>query len=116
MPGIFYCTETKAKGDTAVRPRVEWDPSWDDDWQSAQAKLEEEIEEDRPRNPKDAVDLYRYGFAVARRHPSREWSDVESELYQDYETGMSEPGALSGDTWTERRSWAERGWEAARER
>lgn len=99
-------------------PNVEWDPSWDTDWQAAQAKLEQEVEEEHPLNPKEAVEFYRYGFSVARKHPMHEWSDIESELYQDYMSGAPEPGEPEGEEeelgWEQARQWAYRGWRATR--
>ena len=97
-----------------ARPKVEWDPSWDDDWQAVQGNLEEEIEEEHPHTPAEAVKLYRYGFGAARRHPTHEWSDVEAELYQDYMGGAPEPGEPEPEEeWEEVRGWARRGWQAA---
>lgn len=98
------------------RPKAEWDPSWDDDWQAAQGKLEEEIEDERPHPPGEAVSYYRYGFTEARRQSSLEWSDVEAEMYQDYMVGAPEPGepANTGMGWEEASDWARRGWQAAR--
>ena len=98
-----------------AKPKVEWDPSWDDDWQAAQAKLEEEIETEHPRPPKEAVSFYRYGFGAALRHPTHEWSDVEADMYQDYMGGAPEPGESEEDVdWEEAGLWARRGWLAAR--
>ena len=100
------------------KPGVEWDPSWDEDWMAEQGKLEEEVEDEHPRKPEEAVELYRYGFSVAKAHPGREWSDVESELYQDYMTGAPEPGQegipLPEEDWESRSGWARSGWEAGR--
>lgn len=100
------------------KPKVEWDPSWDDDWKAAQEKLEQEIEDEHPLDPEQAVELYRYGFVEARRHPTREWSDVESKLYQDYMGGAPEPGEWQGEEtgWEQARVWAHHGWEIARYR
>lgn len=102
-----------------VRPKVEWDPTWDDDWQAAQGGLEEEMEEEHPRNPEQAVQLYRYGFGAARREPVLLWSSVESDLYQDYMSGSPEPGPEEADEdelgWELARSWVQRGWEAGRQ-
>lgn len=97
------------------RLKVEWDPSWDEDWLSAQRRLEDEIEEQRPRSPREAVEFYRYGFSIARRHPLHEWADVESNLYQDYMSGAPEPGEAETEetNWEDARAWAYRGWEAA---
>ena len=99
-----------------VRPKVEWDPSWDDDWQALQDKLEHEIEEEHPHNPDEAVELYRYGFSAAQKHPMHDWTDVESELYQDYMGGAPEPGEQQEEEmdWERVSEWARRGWEAAR--
>lgn len=99
-----------------IRPTVEWDQSWDDDWQSAKVRLEDELEEEHPRNPEQALQLYRYGFGAAMREPVRMWSDVESTLYEDYMAGAPEPGSdqdLSEIEWEQARTWAHRGWEAA---
>jgi len=100
-----------------ARPKVEWDPSWDDDWQMAQHKLEQEIEQEHPYERKEAVEMYRYGFSAARRQPLHDWSDVESDLYQDYMSGAPEPGepVEQEKSWEEVREWAHRGWEAARD-
>lgn len=97
-----------------VKPKVEWDPSWDDDWQSAQAKLEEEIEDEHPHDPEEAVRLYRHGYAEARRHPLHDWSDVEADLYQDYMGGAPEPGenVEEQEAWEQARVWSHRGWQA----
>lgn len=99
-----------------VRPKVEWDPSWDDDWQSVQGALETEIEEQQPPDRERALDLYRYGFSVARRRPTHTWSDVESDLYQDYMSVPLEEREEEGEEpgWEHARAWAHRGWEAAR--
>ena len=94
-----------------VRLKVEWDPSWDDGWPAAGGPdLESMIEEEHPPEPERAVEYYRYGFSVARRHPLHEWPDVESELYQDYMAGVTEPG--EEEEWEEVRAWVHRGWEA----
>lgn len=98
------------------RPRVEWDPSWDDDWRTVQGRLEEEIEEKHPRNPEEAVSLYRYGFSTARQHPLKEWSFVESDLYEDYMGGAPRPGESPNEEdvdWDRIRTWAFHGWKAA---
>ena len=97
-----------------TKPRVEWDPSWDDGWQSVQTKLEQEIEDEHPLDPREAVELYRFGFGEARRHPLHDWSDVEVELYQDYMSGAPEPGEAQEDVgWEQAREWAYRGWREA---
>lgn len=97
-----------------ARPKVEWDPSWDEDWESEMGKLEEEMEDEHPRSPEEAVKLYRYGYSAARRHPMHEWSDVESELYQDYMTGAPEPGepGSTNMAWEQATDWVQRGWRA----
>lgn len=94
------------------RPRAEWDPSWDDDWQSAQPDLEKQIREDRPPDPGKAVEYYRHGFSVAKRHPSREWPENDRELYGDFMTGVGEPVEEEG--FEETAEWFHRGWDAAR--
>jgi len=93
----------------------EWDPSWDEDWQAVLSRLEEEVEEEHPPSPEEAVEYYRYGFIAARRHPLHEWPDVESELYQDYMSGAPGPGEEEGkeEDWERAREWARRGWEVA---
>ena len=97
-----------------TRPKAEWDPSWDDDWQSAQGKLEQEIEDEHPLDPRAAVEFYRYGFGGARKHPLHDWSDVEVELYQDYMSGAPEPGEAQEEMdWEQARQWAYRGWQEA---
>ena len=99
------------------RPKAEWDPSWDEDWQAVLGNLEEEIEDEHPRAPAEAVQYDQYGFSAAYRHPSREWSDVQSEVYQDYMTGAPEPGepASTNMDWQEASEWAQRGYQAARD-
>lgn len=100
-----------------ARPKAEWDPSWDDDWQAVQGELKDQIQEARPHPPGEAVNLYRYGFGRALQQPSREWSDVESEMYQDYMGGAPEPTGEPASTnmdWEEATDWARRGWHAAR--
>ncbi len=99
-----------------ARPRAEWDPSWDDDWQAAQETLDEQIEEEHPHPPEEAVKFYRYGFIEAMQHPSHEWSDAEAEMYQDYMSGAPEPGAVASMTmsWEEASDWVYRGWQAGR--
>ena len=99
-----------------VRPKVEWDPSWDDDWQSLQGELKDEVEDEHPRDPEEAVNLYRFGFSIARKHPIHDWSYIEGEMYQDYMSGAPEPGEEKGEEneWEAARSWIRRGWEAAR--
>jgi hypothetical protein len=99
-----------------ARPKIEWDATWDDDWQTVKVRLEDELEEEHPRNPEQAVQLYRYGFGTARREPVLMWSDVESNLYEDYMGGAPEPGmerAPDDLEWEQVREWAQRGWEAA---
>lgn len=95
---------------------IEWNPSWDDDWMIAQRQLNDELEEEHPRNPEQAVELYRYGFVAAHRQPPPDWSNVESELYQDYMSGSPEPGPAQTEDldWEQSRSWAQRGYEASR--
>lgn len=97
-----------------TRPKIEWDPSWDDGWQSVQGKLEQEVEDEHPLNPREAVEFYRFGFGAARKHPLHDWSDVETELYQDYMSGAPEPGEAQADLdWEQARSWIYRGWHEA---
>ena len=93
----------------------EWDPSWDEDWQAVLSRLEEEVEEEHPPSPEEAVEYYRYGFIAARKHPLHEWPDVESELYQDYMSGAPGPGEEESqeEDWERAREWARRGWEVA---
>jgi hypothetical protein len=99
-----------------TRPKAEWDPSWDDDWQAAQDQLGGQIEEQRPHPPAEAVQYYRHGFIAAMRHPAHDWSDVESELYQDYMAGAPEPNepGSTNMSWEEASDWVQRGWQAAR--
>jgi len=100
-----------------ARPKIEWDPSWDDDWQAVQGKLEDEIEQEHPKSPREAVQLYRHGFSAALLHPLHEWREIESELYQDYMAGAPEPGEEAEEEeagWEQARGWAYRGWQAAR--
>lgn len=94
--------------------KLEWDPSWDDDWQAALRTIEEEMEEEHPLSPEQAVELYQYGFSAARKHPLREWPEVESELYQDYMSGAPEPGEFEDEEWETSRDWARRGWESSK--
>ncbi|MHB0911992.1 MAG: hypothetical protein ACYC2Y_00925 [Armatimonadota bacterium] len=95
-----------------ARPKMEWDPSWDDDWAQALGPLEDELADEHPKNPRQAVEMYRYGYAAGKQQPPREWSDVESNLYQDYMSGAPEPGQME---WDEASDYAERGFEAGRE-
>lgn len=99
-----------------IRPKVEWDPTWDDDWQAAETQLADELEEEHPRNPEQAVQLYRYGFGAAQKEPATLWSAVESDLYEDYMSGAPEPGyeGMEDLDWEQARAWAQRGWEAAK--
>lgn len=95
------------------RSRTEWDPSWDDDWQAAQPDLEAQIRDDRPPDPRLAVEYYRYGFIAAKRHPLHELPANEEELYEDYMTGVGEP--VNEEGYEDTREWFHRGWNAARE-
>jgi len=98
------------------KPRFDWDPSWDDDWSNLTLQLKDEIDECNPPDPTQAIELYRFGFTAARRHPLPVWSDVESQLYQDYMSGS--PDSDLGDnremSWEQSRDWAHRGFEAGR--
>ena len=96
---------------------LEWDPSWDDDWQARENKLEEEIEDEHPRKPAEAVEFYRFGYASARRQPTHDWPEVEREMYEDYMSGLPEPGEPIVEHESDFRegvAWAHRGWEAGR--
>lgn len=100
-----------------AKPEFEWEPSWNDDWLAVQDELEDMVEKEEPLNPEEAVEMYRYGFSMARRHPRRDWSDVESDLYQDYMSGAPEPRRedLEQTGWDRSREWAQRGWQAGRD-
>ena len=97
--------------------RAEWDPSWDDDWQAAQNQLTGPIEEERPHPPAEALQYYRHGFSEGMGHPDYEWSDVQSDIYQDYMAGAPAPNEPGGPnlSWEEVSEWVQRGWQAARE-
>ncbi|HEY3298500.1 MAG TPA: hypothetical protein VGK34_07585 [Armatimonadota bacterium] len=97
-----------------LKIQTEWDPNWDDDWRAALTRLENEVEDEHPLNAEQSVELYRFGFSAARRLPMPVWSDVESELYQDYMNGEPEPGETQTQemSWDESRELAQRGWEA----
>jgi len=100
-----------------TKPKVEWDASWDDDWQTFLGKLEDEIESEHPREPREAVRFYRMGFSAGRRHPTHDWADVETDMYQDYMGGAPEPGETEPDVeWEEASVWAHQGWLAGHPR
>lgn len=99
-----------------VGPVIEWNLSWDDDWQSAKNNLEDELAEEHPPNPEKAIEYYRYGFSIGHKHPLLEWSDVESDIYQDYMTGAQESLTEESDEsdWEHARVWTHLGWKAGR--
>lgn len=90
----------------------ERDPSWDDDWRDVLPRVQDEIEEEHPPDPRQAVQYFQYGFAAGRKHPSHEWPEVEQDLYEDYMTGVSEPPDEQAEGWQIARAWAHRGFEA----
>ncbi len=87
---------------------LEWDPSWDDDWQAAQPDLERLIEEGCPPEPTKAVEYYKYGFIMRKKHPFHPWPEIEREIYQDYMTGQLE--LTEGEDWEEARRYIKAGW------